>query len=103
MSVQRHRSERGQAMILVAVVVVFCGLLAVGAAQAGAVLIDRQRAQTAADSAALAAVVGGRTAAAALAERNGTVLVSWRVIGSDVIVEVRSGSVTAVARASNGP
>ncbi len=102
--VVRHReSERGQAMVLVAVVVVFCGLLAVGAARAGAVLIDRQRAQIAADAAALVAVEGGRGEASDIAGRNGAVLVSWRVIGSDVIVEVRSGSVTAVARASSGP
>ena len=102
MVVRRREPDRGQAMILVAVVVVFCGLLAVGAARAGAVLVDRQRAQIAADAAALAAVEGGRAAASAIAGRNGAVLVSWRVIGADVIVEVRSGSVTAVARASNG-
>lgn len=64
---------------------------------------DRQRAQTAADAAALAGVIGGRAGAARLAAANEATLVAWRVVGDDVIVTVEVGSHRASARATDGP
>ncbi len=67
--------------------------------------LDRTRAQTAADSAALASLEGGRDAAVRLAGRHGASIVSWsRGPGPDeVTVVVRLGDATATARASNSP
>ena len=66
-------------------------------------LVDRQRAQAAADAAALAGVVDGRGGAASLAAANGGVLVGWSQTGADVIVEVEVAGVRAVARATDAP
>ena len=99
----RPRRDRGQAVVLMAVVVAFVGLVAVATARAGAVVLDRQRAQTAADAAALAGLHGGRTKAAALAASNGATLVSFVVDGDEVTVVVRHGQAQARARASDGP
>lgn len=89
--------------MLMAVVVVSAALVAVGLAQAGAVVVDRQRAQTAADAAALAGLSGGRVAAQQLAASNGAALLSYDQHGFDVTVVVRVGQVSARARASDGP
>lgn len=68
-------------------------------------LADRQRAQAAADAAALAGVVDGRPAAVELANANGGVLVSWSEWGDgdavlvEVVVEV--GRQRARARATD--
>lgn len=97
------KRDRGQAVLLMAVVVVFAALVAVGTARAGVVVLDRQRAQTAADAAALAGLDGGRAAAAALAARNGATLVSFVADGNEVTVVVRRGDTQARARASDGP
>lgn len=51
-------------------------------------LVDRQRAQAAADAAALAGVTDGRAGAAALAAANGGELVSWSQTGAGVAGEV---------------
>jgi Flp pilus assembly protein TadG len=96
-------TDRGQAVMLMAVVVVFAALVAIGVAQVGAVMAQRQRAQTAADAAALAGLTGGRSAAAALAASNGAVLVSFEQQGFSVTVIVANGQVRARARASDGP
>ena len=61
----------------------------------GGHLIDRTRAQTAADAAALGSVVGGRDAAEALADRHGATLVSFRRGPGP-------GRVTVVVRVRNG-
>ena len=66
-------------------------------------LVDRQRAQAAADAAALAGVVDGRTAAAAIAAANGAVLVEWSEAGAEVTVTVVVDGVRAVARATDAP
>jgi hypothetical protein len=97
------RRDGGQAVVLMAVVVAFVALVAVGTARAGAVVLDRQRAQTAADAAALAGLHGGKAAAAALATSNGATLESFVVVGDEVSVEVRYGHAQARARASDGP
>lgn len=85
----------------------------VGLALTGAVLTamvpwvhdlgEHSRAQTAADAAALAGVTGGRGASARLAAANEGVLVSWRLVGDDVIVTVEVGGHRASARATDGP
>jgi Flp pilus assembly protein TadG len=95
--------DRGQAVVLMAAVVVFAALVAVGVAQVGAVMLQRQHAQTAADAAALAGLLGGRAAAAQLAAGNDAVLVSFDRLGDTVTVEVANGRVHARASASDGP
>lgn len=85
------------------IVVVVAALVAIGTARLGAAIVGEQRAQVAADAAALAGVSGGQTAAAALAAANGARLVSFRREGADVIVVVERGESTATARASDGP
>ena len=98
--------DRGQAALVLVVVasVVFVVSTAALAVLGGRV-VERTRAQTAADAAALASVVGGRPNAEALAERHGAELVSWaRGPGNDeVTVVVRLGHAQATARATNAP
>ena len=66
-------------------------------------LIDRQRAQSAADAAALAGLDGGASDAAHLASMHGGELVSWSEQGAVVTVRVQVGDQVAVARATDGP
>ena len=102
--VPQRRGDRGQAAILlVAVVATLAVVLAAALADFGGHVLDRSRAQHAADAAALASLDGGVVAASELARRNGAVLVSWqRGPGPDeVTVVVRVGDSTATARASN--
>lgn len=66
-------------------------------------LVHRQRAQAAADAAALAGVVGGRAAATDLAGANGGVLVEWSDDGDHVTVVVAVGGHRARARATDAP
>ena len=66
-------------------------------------LIDRERAQHAADAAALAGVAGGQSAATQLAAANGATLVAWSRAGFEVTVTVRVGDQQATARATNEP
>ncbi|MCU1361286.1 MAG: hypothetical protein JWN99_2575 [Ilumatobacteraceae bacterium] len=95
--------DRGQAVVLMAVVVVFAALVAIGVARVGAVVLQRQRAQTAADAAALAGLHDGAAGAARLASANGAALVSFEQQGTVVTVVVSVGPVRARARASDGP
>lgn len=104
----RHgrRADRGQAALLVVCVsaVLLVAVLA-AAASMGRTVIDRQRAQTAADAAALASLDGGQNVAVDLATRHGGTVVSWRVGpgSNEVTVVVRVGAATAIARASDAP
>ena len=101
----RDRDD-GQAAILVVVVsAVLLVAIVVALGTMGRTSLDRTRAQTAADAAALASFEGGRGEAALLAERNGATLVEWfRGPGPwEVTVTVRRGDTTATARASNAP
>jgi hypothetical protein len=66
-------------------------------------LSDRQRAHSAADAAALAGVVGGRSAAEAMSARNDAILQGWRRSGRAVTVWVRVGDQVVVARATDEP
>ncbi len=96
--------DRGSALVLTVLIVV--GLM--GAVTAALVpvmgdLIDRQRARTAADAAALAGTTGGRALASELASANGAVLIRWSESGDTVTVTVRVGDRTATARATDAP
>lgn len=100
-----RRSARGQAatFVLLSVAVLLVAIaLAVGSM--GSHAVDRTRAQTAADAAALASLDGGRSAAERLAADHGAVVVDWhRGPGPrTVTVTVRIGDTTATARARGG-
>lgn len=85
--------------MLAVVGVAFAALLLVAAAHGGRVLIDRGRARTAADAAALAGAAEGEAAAREVARDNGAELLRHEDLGTAVIVEVRVGQVEAFARA----
>ncbi len=96
----RRGGDRGQALPLVAVVllVVFVSVLLV--VRASGAVADRTRARAAADGAALAGVRDGRAGAERLAQLNGGRLVDYRSMGLAVEVRVRVGSAEASARAA---
>jgi hypothetical protein len=98
--------DDGQAAVLViavAAVLLVAVVLALG--MMGHTAVDRTRAQTAADAAALGSLDGGRSAAVSLAQQHGASVVTWfRGPGpAEVTVTVRLGDTTATARASNAP
>ena len=104
----RGRRDAGQAAIVLVVVV--CVLFATTAAALstmGSSLVDRTRAQSAADAVALASLGGGRSIALELAGRHGATVVSWSSFGDGdgrvVAVVVRLGDATAAARATDAP
>ena len=100
------RDDRGQAAVLVVLVgATMFVLLSAALVTLGGRVVDRTRAQTAADAAALASLEGGRGAADNLAQRHGATVVDWhRGPGPDeVTVVVRLGSETATARATDAP
>lgn len=109
----------GQAVFLLVAVIALSATFVMATAQLGARLLDHQRARSAADAAALAAVIEGPAAAADVALANGARLVSVdldiepggdavtpavpvavRVVVS-VVVTVEVRGVVAVARATN--
>lgn len=101
---RRGVGDRGQAAVLVSVVVAVLLVVIVSAmATMGGTAVDRTRAQTAADAAALASLDGGSTAAVDLADRHGAEVVSWSRSGSEVTVVVQIGVIRAIARASDAP
>src|SRR6185295_8379954 len=85
------RRDNGQAVVLLLAVVVMAALSVVAVGLFGQRIVDRGRAQTAADAAALAATAGGRRAAQRLATSNGAVLVGYSEAGEVVTVEVELG------------
>lgn len=102
----RPRDEGGQAAVMLLVITAALAVVfAVALADFGRHLLERGRAQHAADAAALASLGGGRRAAAEFAQLNGAVLVTWaRGPGPDeVTVVVRVGESTATARATDAP
>lgn len=99
-----RRTDRGSALVLT----VMIGMGLTGATTLALMpvlgdLLERQRARTAADAAALAGVTDGRSGAADLARVNGGVLVGWSESGDEVRVVVRVGDRTATARATDAP
>ena len=96
-------NDRGQAVVLLLAVVVMAALSLVAVGMFSARIIDRGRAQTAADAAALAATTGGRSAAVRLASTNGAVVVGYSEEADVVTVVVEVDGETASARATDGP
>lgn len=92
-------AQRGQVVPLVAVLLVLAGLLGAGLAHLGAVASRRAAVQAAADAAALAGAADGPPAARRVAAENGARLVSYEVVGADVVATVERGDVSASARA----
>jgi nitrous oxide reductase accessory protein NosL len=88
-------------LLLAVVVVAVLSVIAVG--DFAARVVDRGRAQTAADAAALAATIGGRSAAERLATSNGGRLLSYNESGDVVVVVVEVAGERAAARATDGP
>jgi hypothetical protein len=104
----QSRRDVGQAAVVLVVVV--CAVFASAAAALstmGSSLVERVRAQTAADAVALASLAGGRSFGVELAERHSATIVSMTLFdagdGRVVQVVVRLGEATAAARATDGP
>jgi len=96
--------DRGSAFVLTVLVglaLTAAVMLALVPALQG--LVDRQRARSAADAAALAGVTGGRQAAAAIAGANGASLVEFSQVGHEVLVTVQVGDQRGDARATDAP
>ena len=94
--------DRGQLLPMVALLVAMALGLAVLIVETARLVGERAIAQTAADAAALAAVVDpgdGRGRAGEMAAANGAVLESFRQLGTSVEVTVRVGRERATARA----
>ena len=99
-----HRtSDRGQALPLLAAVLVVAGVVALVVADLGVAAVERAKARTAADAAALAGAAEGESAARHVAEANDATLVSFVADGMFVEVVVRSGRATARATAEGVP
>lgn len=92
-------SDRGQAVPLLVAALALVAFVALGVVRLAVVAGDRARAHTAADAAALAGAVEGRTAALDVAEVNGATVVTFEQAGGQVEVRVRVRGVEAVARA----
>jgi outer membrane lipoprotein SlyB len=94
-----HRSDRGQATPLWAVVLVLAGLLLVPTGLLVRASVERAEARSAADAAALAGALEGEGAARAVAEANGAELVAYEERGDLVEVTATVGDRRATARA----
>jgi hypothetical protein len=93
------RTERGQVLPLVALIMVVAGLAVVAIGKIGGAAVDRAQAVTAADAAALAGAAEGRDAARELARANGGRLAGYEEVGDDARTRVEVGDATAHARA----
>ncbi len=102
----REVGDRGQAAVVLVVVASVIFLVTTTALVVlGGRVVERTRAQTAADAAALVSLDDGRPGAEVMAARHGAELVSW-VRGpadGEVTVVVRLGRARATARATNAP
>ena len=94
-----HRSDRGQATPLWAVVLVLAGLLLVPTGMLVRATVQRAEARSAADAAALAGALEDEAAARSVAGANGAELVDYEVRGDLVEVTVVVGDRKATARA----
>jgi len=112
--IDHHRQDRdrGSVVVLMAVVLCFAGLAAVGVARLGAAVAARAAADTAADAAALAAAdslaLGDGPDAALAAARlvaaaNDASVLTCRCAGLDAVVEVERAGVRARAHAEVRP
>ena len=100
----RNDRDRGSMFVLTVMVsVAIVAAVAMAVIPFAVDLFDRQRAQAAADAAALAGVHGGQPASVQLAAANGATLVAWTKTGRSVTVTVTTGEVAASARATDEP
>jgi|SRR4051794_7088548 len=97
------RRDRGQATVLLLACIALIAVITVAVAALGRRLVAHQRAQSAADAAALAGTTSGRASASRLATVNGGVLIAYVKAGDDVIVVVEVDGERATARATDGP
>lgn len=97
--VVRTRAELGQVLPLVLLVIITAGGLVLVLGRLGGDAVDRARAQSAADAAALAGAAAGRSEAEAVATANGARVVTWEEAGADVRVRVSYRGFVASARA----
>lgn len=96
--------DRGSMLVLTVMVgVAITAAVTLALVPVSRALIDEQRAQAAADAAALAGVTGGRTASQAMAARNGATLVTWAQSGDRVTATVQVGNQQATAKATDEP
>lgn len=89
----------GSAAVVVVVVGALCALAVSGLVLVGRDALDASRAQTVADGAALAGVIGGPGAAMRVVDAAGASLISQSRTGSDFDVVVSVGQAVAQARA----
>ena len=94
------RSDRGQVLPLMAVVVLLAVSVCVGVVRLGAGVADRARARTAADAAALAGARDGEDLAAQVAQDNHGELLAYVASHGEVEVSVRVGDASATSRAA---
>ena len=99
----RKRTESGQVLPLVTVLMVTAGLVCLAIGRMGGAAVARAQAVTAADAAALAGAAAGPDAAAEVAGANGGSLVDYAQDGRATEVRVRVGEAVAVARAERVP
>lgn len=97
------RDRGGISLVVALVAIAISGAALLGVARVGGVLVEANRARTAADAAALAGVLHGRAAADEVAAANGATIVSWHDDGGTVTVTVVVGSASARARATDQP
>lgn len=99
--------DRGSVTVLMAGALMLVGLMLWGAGELGGATVQRSRAQTAADAAALAGAVEGESAAQHLAIINGGTLVNFTALvslgGTDATATVDIGDARASATAHYDP
>lgn len=91
--------NRGQAVPLMAAVVVFVGFVLMALAHLAGGAVDRAGAKRAADIAALAGAADGSAAASRYAGDNGASMKRYEKNDRDAVVEVHYGDARAVSRA----
>jgi hypothetical protein len=94
----RLAGDGGQAVVFAVLALVLALSCVVVLGQVAAVAVDRAAAQTAADAAALAGVIGGRDAAVEAARANGGVVRRYSEWDGFVEVVVEVGDANALAR-----
>ena len=102
----RLHGESGGALVLVPLLTAaLAAVMMVALGHLGETAVDRTRARTAADAAALAGLEGGADAARRIAAGNGATLVSFHgdSATSQVTVVVAVGDASATARATDAP
>jgi len=101
---ERARGDRGQVGLALALLVAGAAtVMMLLTASLGRTVIDRTKARTAADAAALAGVSGGRAAAERVAGENGGTLEALTGLGPVVEARVRVGTARATSRAAPRP